>query len=74
MSYRFLGDDETDGQIDAQILAVVHKIRKQQEEAERFRKLSFLATVGGALFAAVRLGILFAPKIRRRKVQEALAE
>lgn len=74
MGYRYLGDTEADEKIDAEILAVVHGIRKQQEEAERFRKLSFLATAGGALFAAVRLGILFAPKWQRKRVREAVTD
>ena len=76
MAYRYLGDTETnpDERMDAEILAVVHSIRKQQEDADRFRRLSFLATAGGALFAAVRLGILFAPNWKRRQIQEAVAD
>jgi len=69
MAYYHLGDDA----IDAETLALVHEIRKEQERAERFRQMSFWITVGGSLFAAVRMGILFAPKWKRQRVQEAVS-
>ena len=74
MAYRYLGDTEADAGADAEILAVVHTIRKRQEEADRFRRLSFYASVAGALFAAAKLGIIFAPKWKRRRIQEVVAD
>jgi hypothetical protein len=41
-------------------------IRRQEEEESR-RKWTLLFTIGGALFAGVRLGVIAIPHLRRRK-------
>lgn len=62
MSYQ-LGDDAAAG--DPVIVKLDEIIERQKAEESR-RKWTLLFTIGGALFAFVRLGIIAIPHIRRR--------
>jgi hypothetical protein len=75
MSYQ-LGADATE--TDAAILSRLDErtaqiVQWQKAEDER-RKWTLLFTVGGALFAAVRLGIIAIPQLRRRQAFGKLAD
>ena len=48
-------------------------LRRQKAEATK-RRLALLIGGAGALFAAIRLGIIFAPKVRRRRQLGKLGE
>ena len=64
MSYHGIGftlDEEAD------VLTSVHKMLTLQEQEARARKAALIFGIAGALFAAVRLGIVFAPKVRRKR-------
>ena len=45
----------------------VTNIIAQQKKMERNRQITVAFAAAGALFAAVRLGIIWAPKLRRRR-------
>jgi hypothetical protein len=42
------------------------EILQRQKDEDESRKWAFFVTLGGALFAAVRLGIIAIPKLRSR--------
>lgn len=68
MSYQ-LGADapETDAAILQRLDTRTAEIVQRQKEEESRRKWTLLITLGGALFAFVRLGIIAIPHIRRRR-------
>lgn len=69
MSY--LGADETAPETDVltRIDERTAQIVQWQKDEDTRRKWTMLFTVGGALFAAVRLGIIAIPHLRRRSAQ-----
>lgn len=52
---------------EAALVTNVDRIIKQQKKDERARQITVAFAAAGALFAAVRLGIIWAPKMRRRR-------
>jgi hypothetical protein len=48
-------------------------LRRQKEEASK-RRLALIIGGAGALFAAIRLGVIFAPKVKRRRQLGKLGE
>jgi hypothetical protein len=48
-------------------------VRRQKEQAEK-RRLALIIGGAGALFAAIRLGVIFAPKVKRRRQLGKLGE
>ena len=53
---------------EAEIKAQLAEIIERQRTEERNRKLAFVIGAGGALLAAIRLGVIFAPKVRRKRL------
>ncbi len=66
---RPIGEDEPVVASDpiARIEAATAEILRSQKEEESRRRWTLLLTIGGALFAAVRLGIIVLPAIRKRR-------
>lgn len=57
----------------AQVNDQLVEVLRHQAEEESHRKWTLLFTIGGALFAAVRLGIIALPHVRRRHALGELA-
>lgn len=55
------------------VMARLDQIIKRLKEEESRRRWTLLFTIGGALFAAVRLGIVTLPHIRRLRSHGELA-
>ncbi len=62
MSYLAIGAEASLETIQTTLLDVA---KRQEDEASR-RKIALWFGIGSALFAAARLGILFAPEAKRR--------
>ena len=53
---------------EATLLANQAEILKRQKDEESRRRWTILLTAGGALFAALRLGIIALPLVKKRRV------
>lgn len=73
MAYQ-LGADatETDAAILSRIDTRTSEVIERQKAEESRRKWTLAITLGGALFAFVRLGIIAIPHLRRRAVAMSL--
>lgn len=66
MSYQLGADPETDAALLSRIDTRTSEIIERQKAEESRRKWTLAITLGGALFAFVRLGIIAIPHLRRR--------
>ena len=74
MSYLPTGDEVAVQVEKDKTLELLEEVIRRQKKEEESRQLTLAIGALGALFAAVRLGIVFAPKVKRRRQLGKLGE